>query len=196
MSDGNPRNQEVRSNTSASDGLRGCQFSLASIFVVMTAMAVILSIFFTVGQLVGMSTGEVLVQGLSPLLSLLPSLLVWIVGLTMALRRLKRNRMAAILTMIALGVLAVVSFVFQLIQMAAMHSVLSGGMSHQGKYWIIWCDGILGWIVQPTCWILILTAIFHHRPPDVSETELTAPSVDPLLTNEPAPIGDGQSNER
>ncbi|MHC4177868.1 MAG: hypothetical protein ACYSWU_10195, partial [Planctomycetota bacterium] len=103
MTDGNPRYPELRSNVRAAGGLRVFQFSLLSLFVIVTVVALILSTYFSVGQLVGMSTVEVLTLGLGRLLFAVPTLLVWIVGLTMAIRRLKQNRLPAILTMIALG---------------------------------------------------------------------------------------------
>jgi hypothetical protein len=78
-----------------------------------------------------MSTVEVLTLGLGRLLFAVPTLLVWIVGLTMAIRRLKRNRLPAILTMIALGGLVLTSFVLQVVQMALIHSLNSGQISHE-----------------------------------------------------------------
>jgi uncharacterized BrkB/YihY/UPF0761 family membrane protein len=191
MSDGNPRYQEVRSDVSAPGGLRGFQFSLASMLVVMTLMATILSAFFTAGRLVGMSTIEVLTRGLGQFLFLVPLLLVWIVGLTMAIRRLKRNRVLAILTMIALGALIATSFAGQVIQMALIHLVNFSQISQEAFAWSLTGLGVLYAVVNTTCWILILAAIFRHRPPDASQTERTDPNGDPFRTNEPAPVDDG-----
>ncbi len=193
MSDGTPRHQELRSNLPASGGLGAFQFSLASLFVLVTVMAMILSTFFSVGRLVGMSNIEVLTQGLWQFLFLLPVLLVWIVGLTMAIRRLKRNRMPAILTTIALGGLVVTSFAFQVVQMALIHLVNSSQISQEAMSWGFAGIGLLYTAIHTTCWILILAAIFRHRPPDASETERTAPNNDSFLTNEPAPVDDGLS---
>ena len=123
MNDGSPRHVGVQSNPRAAGGSRWFQFSLTSVFVIVTGMALILSTFFSVGRLVGMSNMEVLTQDLAFFLYRLPSLLVWIVGLGIAIRRLKRNRAAAIPTLIALGGLALTSFVLQVVEMALIHSL-------------------------------------------------------------------------
>ncbi len=98
MTDGNPRYPELRSNVRAAGGLRVFQFSLLSLFVIVTVVALILSTYFSVGQLVGqlvgMSTVEVLTLGLGRLLFAVPTLLVWIVGLTVAIRRLRKLQQA------------------------------------------------------------------------------------------------------
>jgi hypothetical protein len=118
-----------------SGSLRALQFSLASMFILMTVVALVLSIYFGVGRLFGMSTMEVLTQGLGQFLFLLPTFLVWIVGLTLAIRRLKRNRLPATLAMIALGGMILSVFVIQVAQMALLHSVNSGRISHTVLSW-------------------------------------------------------------
>ena len=185
MTDGNPRYTKLRSSVRAAGGLRVFQFSLLSLFVIVTVVALILSTYFSVGQLVGMSTVEVLTLGLGRLLFAVPTLLVWIVGLTMAIRRLKRNRLPAILTMIALGGLVLTSFVLHVVQMALIHSVNSGQISHEVVSWSFTFIGVLYEVLNTACWILILMAIFARRPPDAPETERSDPSGDPFLTNEP-----------
>ena len=151
-----------------SGSLRALQFSLASMFILMTATALILSIYFGVGRLLGMSTMEVLAQGLGQFLFLLPTLLVWIVGLTLAIRRLKQNRLPAILTMIALGGMILSVFVIQVAQMALLHSVNSGRISHTVLSWSFIIFRVLYMVLNTTCWILILVAIFARRSPDAS----------------------------
>ncbi|MGA2030700.1 MAG: hypothetical protein ABSG68_00455 [Thermoguttaceae bacterium] len=182
MTDDNPQSQEPRSSFPASGGLGPFQFSLLSMFVVMTVIAVILSAFFSVGRLLGMSNVEVLTHGLGRFLFAVPTFLVWIVGLTMAIRRLKQNRLPAILTMIALGGMVLTEFVLQLVQMALIHSVNYGRISQEAFSWSFFCiDGLYA-VLDTACWILILAAIFRRRPPDAPETERTGPTSTDDLT--------------
>lgn len=119
-----------------SGGLRVFQFSLTSMFILMTVVALVLSIYFGVGRLLGMSTLEVLSQGLGQFFFLLPSFLVWIVGLTLAIRHLNRYRLPAILAMVRMGGMIVSLFVLQVAQMALLYSVNSGRISHEVLSWI------------------------------------------------------------
>jgi len=148
-------------------------------------MAMILSTYFGVGRLIGMSTMEVLTQGFGRLLLALPTLLVWIVGLTIAIRFLNRNRLPATLTIIALCGLVLTSLVLQVVQMALIHSVNSDRISHEALSWSFTVVGVLYAVFNTTWWILILVAIFTQRTPDAPETERTEPSGNPFLTNEP-----------
>jgi membrane-associated HD superfamily phosphohydrolase len=147
-------------------------------------MALILSTFFSVGRLLGMSNREVLTQGLGQFIFTLPTLLVWIVGLGMAIRRRKRNRRPAILTMIGLGGLVLTSLVMHVVQMVLLHLLTSG---RAGAGLVSWGFPLLQCIyavLDPACWILILLAIFTQRPPDASETERADFGSDPFLRNE------------
>jgi hypothetical protein len=180
MNDGNPRHLEPRSNPRAAGGFRWFQFSLASVFVVVTAMAMILSTFFSVGRLVGMSNREVLMQGLTRFLYVLPTLLVWIVGLGMAIRRLKRNRAAAILTIIALGGLVLTALVAHVVQMALMHLLTSDRTGVGLPYWGFTLLAVIYAVLDSACWILILLAIFARRPPDAPQPERADPSGGPF----------------
>ncbi len=158
-----------RSDRPAVGGLRLFQFNLLSVFVTMTVMALILSIYFSVGRLIGMSTMEVVMQGLGQFLFVAPTLLVWIVGLTIAIRQRKRHRVPATLTMIALVGLVLTSFTLQVVQMVLIHSVNSGRISHEILGWSFAILGVLHAVVNTGCWVLILVAIFAHRTPDAPE---------------------------
>ncbi len=171
MSDGNPQDVEPQANHSV-DSLRWFQFSLAGLFVVMTILVVILSIFFGVGQLVGMTTIEVVSQGLESFLYLLPLLLVWTVGIMLAVRRLKRNRVQAILVLIALGGMAVAVTIVFVVQMVLVHCVNSGRISHESFSWGTGVSGVLSTVVHSICWILVLVAIFRGWPPNASQDRL------------------------
>jgi hypothetical protein len=181
MNDGNPRYVEPRSNPRAAGGSRLFQFSLASVFVAVTAMALVLSTFFSVGRLLGMSNVEVLALGLKPFFFGLPTLLVWIVGLGMAIRRLKRNRAAAILTLIALGGLVLTSFVLQVVEMALMRSLpIVYSLTQIPIPWALTSSEVLWGIFNAAWWILILVAIFTNRPPDTPESERADPGTNPF----------------
>ncbi len=185
MTDDNPQNLQPQSNVREAGGLRVFQFGLSSLFVLVTVAALILSTYFSVGKLVGMSTMEVLTQGLGRLVFAVPIILVWIVGLTMAIRRLKQNRLPAILTIIALGGLVLTSFVFQVVHMALFHSVNSNQISSETLTWILLIIGVLHMVLNTVWWILILVAIFVRRPPDAPQPERSDPVGDPFLTDEP-----------
>ena len=185
MSD-NPCNEPERAHAGSeelvpeSGGPPAFQFSLASLFIVVTAVAVILSIFISVGQLFGMTTIEVLTQGLGQFLFSLPTFLVWIVGLTMAVRRLRRNRTPAILTMIAMGGLLLTTVVLHPLQMGLIHYANSGRIDHDVLPWAFGGIGLVYAAVNTIGWILILLAVFRHRPPDTSQNEGTRHSDEPI----------------
>jgi hypothetical protein len=176
MNDGNPRYLEPRSKPRPAGGSRWFQFSLASVFVIVTAMALVLSTVFSVGRLVGMSNMEVLREGLKPFVYVLPTLMVWTVGLGMAIRRRKRNRAAAILTMIALGGLVLTVIVTYVFQMALWHLLTSGRTGNGPPDWAFTCLGAPRAVLYSTCWILILVAIFVKRPSDARQPERANPS--------------------
>ncbi len=151
--------------------LRVFQFNLTTLFVVTTAMALVLAIFFSVGRLIGMSTMDVVTQGLVRFLYAVPTLLVWIVGLTLAIRHRKRNRLPATLTLIALGGLVLTTFIVQLVQVALIHSVTSNRISHEVLSWGLTFTGVLHLVVNTGCWILILMAIFAQRNHEPSASQ-------------------------
>ena len=165
MIDDNPPSQELPSSPPAAGGLGVFQFSLMSMFVITTVVALILSAFFSVGRLVGMSPVEVLSQGLGRFVYVFPTMLVWFVGMTMAIRRRKRNRLPAILTMLALGGLSSTWFVLSLAEMSLIHC-----LSIESLSWIFAILGGLYAIANTICWILILMAIFARRPADARQT--------------------------
>jgi hypothetical protein len=150
------------------DGAGLFQFSLASLFIATTALAMILSAYIGVGRLVGMSTMDVVQRGLTQFIYFLPPMLVWMVGLAVAVRQLKRNRGAAVLTLIALGGLLVASVVLHLVQMALIFLVNSRQSSHAMITWGLTLSGLLFSIINAAGWILILMAVFRGRTPDAA----------------------------
>jgi hypothetical protein len=178
MNDGNPRHLEMQSNPRAAGGSRWFQFSLTSVFVLITVMAMILSAYFSVGRMMGMSNMEVLSHGLGPFVVALPSLLIWIIGLGMAIRRRKGNRAPAVLTMIATGGVLLTSLVCYVVQMALMYLVTSHQPGTRGfsLAWGFTLNGILYAALSTIWWILIVLAIFAQRPSDAPHTAQANPS--------------------
>jgi len=142
------------------------QFSLTGVFVIITATALVLSLYFGVGRWIGMSTSEVLTQGLGRFLFRFPTLLVWTAGLYMAIRYLKRNRLPAMLTIIALAAMMTSALILELVQMALIYWGTSGQVSGQTMSWSFGVIGIVNAVINASCWICILTAIFTQRPSD------------------------------
>ncbi len=176
MNDGNPRHLEPRSNRRPAGGSRWFQFSLASVFVLVTVTALVLLTFVSVGRLLGMSNMEVTQWLAMSFFYQLPTVLVWIVGLMMAIRRRKGHRAVATLTLIAFGGMLLTSLILQVVEMALIHGSNHSGISLQWAFTIIGC---LYAVLDTTWWILILLAIFAQRPPDTAEPERADPSGDP-----------------
>ena len=132
-----------------------------------------------------MSTEEVVTEGLARFLWFVPMLLVWIVGFTMAIRRLKRNRLPAILTMIAIGTLILSTFVLLFVQMALFHSFNSGRIGHEVLTWSSTVIRVVYMGFNVVGWILIIAAIFVRRPPDAPRTEPSDPGGNPFMASEP-----------
>jgi membrane protein CcdC involved in cytochrome C biogenesis len=159
------------------------QFSLLGLFLIITVTALVLATYFGVGRLAGMSTEEVLTQGLGRLLYSMPSLLVWAVGLTIAIRRLKRNRVPARLTVVALCGLMLTTFALHVVNMVLIHWVNSSRISHVVMSWSIFATGIFNAVCSAACWILVIAAIFVQRQPDKPDIGEGVSTGDPFRTN-------------
>ncbi len=170
------------------------QFSLTALFVLLTVFALILSAFFGIGRLVGMSAMEVLAMGVGQFLTIVPTLIVWVIGLTMSLRRLRTNRKPAILTAVALSGLIVTAFVLRTAQIALIGGLQSGQIDSGVLSWAFAVIGLGSVIVNTGCWILILIAIFTGRPADPRPLIAQTDSRDPFADDEPitASIEEGE----
>ena len=102
----------------------------------------------------------------------LPTLLVWIVGLRMAIWRLKRNRVPAIRMTFALGGLLLTWFILEVVAMTLEHFL---SVAHAEAAWLFHLMEVLREVLGAPCWILILLAIFAGRPPDAPATERAEP---------------------
>ena len=172
-----------RSGFRTSGGPRVLQFSLLGLFLIVTMPALILAIYFGVGRLAGMSTTEILAQGLGQLVYSVPSLLVWAVGLTIAIRRLKRNRVPAILTVIALGGLMLTMLILHVFQMVLIHWINSGTIGSDVISWSMPATGVFYAVSNAACWALVIVAVFIRRPPDEPNIEERVSAGDPFQTN-------------
>jgi hypothetical protein len=156
------------------------QFSLFALFIIVTLPALILAVYFGVGRLAGMSTTEILTQGLGQLLFSVPVLLVWAVGMAMAIRRLKRNRLPARLAVIALGGLMLTTFVLHVAQMVLIHWANADGISSEAMSWSMGICGVVYTLSNTACWILVIVAIFVRRPPDEPDIGEGVPTGSPF----------------
>ena len=165
ISDGDPGYSEPPSSARPRGGLRVFQFTLSGMFAVVTAMSLVLAIYFGVGRLLGMSTIEILSEGFGRFLFTLPIFLVWIVGLTIAIGRRKQDRLRYTLAAIAFGILATTTIIVQVVFMVLVHSVNSGNNMLAGKLdWFFTGVSIFSVAVNTICEILILIALFLRRP--------------------------------
>ena len=175
ISHGSPR-LNLRTNSCP----RAFQFSLLGLFAIVTVPALILATFFGVGRLAGMSTTEIIEQCFGQLVYSVPLILVWAVGFTIAIRRLKRNRVPATLTVIALGGLMLTMLILQVVQMLLIHWVNSGTIGSDVMSWSMPALGIFYAVSNVACWILVIVAIFVRRPPDDLDIKATVADGDPL----------------
>lgn len=159
------------------------QFSLLGLFLFVTVIALILATYFGAGRLAGMSTMEILTGGLGRFLYALPVVLVWIVGLSMAIQRLNRHRVPAILTIIALSGLMLTTVVLQVAQMVLIHLVQSNRISGSFMSGGLAATGILYAVSNTAWWILVVMAIFAGRSADGLGNKPTIPSGNPFQTD-------------
>ncbi len=147
-------------------------------FVIVTATAMFLSMYLSVGRLLGLTDIEVMQWLENSLFPGLPSLLVWTLGLIMAIRRRKGNRAAASLTMIALIGMALTSVVSDVVEMVLLRFSNHLGITLSCSLTILryFYGGL-----ETACWILILLAIFTNRPTDASRPQRADPGGNPFL---------------
>ena len=180
MTDGGPAYGEPQFELPTNGGPRVLQFSLLGLFLIVTIPALILAVYFGVGRLAGMSTMEILTLGLGQLLFSVPSLLVWAVGLTIAIRRLKRNRLPAGLAAIAFGGLILTRLILQVVQMVLIHGISSGSVSNNVMSWGLTATGVFYAVSSAAFWILVIAAIFVRRAPDQRDAKASVPTGSPF----------------
>ncbi len=156
------------------------QFSLTALFIVMTVVALVLSAFFGIGRVLGMSTMQVATQGMARLVFSLPTLMVWTFGLAAAIQRRRQNPLPAKLSIVALSGLMAMLLASQLTQMALINGLQAGWLDSSSMSWYFVALNIVPSILNTVCWILILVAIFVGRPADPESLSAQTDSHDPF----------------
>jgi hypothetical protein len=162
------------------------QFSLITLFILTTMFAVTLSVFFGLSQFLGISALEFLTTSVSHLIYAVPKMIVWSVGLTMAVRRLHSHRKPAILTAVALAGSMLAAVFLGTIQVAVIASLRSGQVDSMTISWILAATSLTHVLIDVACWILILMAIFSDRPAGPRPLTAQTESRDPFDDAEPA----------
>ncbi|MCA9264548.1 MAG: hypothetical protein KDA60_11890 [Planctomycetales bacterium] len=154
--------------TWAARGPRTTQFSIGTILALTTVLAVVLAVLLGVGRAFGMSATSVVTGGIVPSLLTLPVMIVWIVGLILAVRGASRYPLASKLMMIAFLILILGGLSTTLGRMVILHFVTIGGAGPQRITWAFTTLSLLSIAGQTVAWILIVVALFIRRP---DETE-------------------------
>ena len=168
----------------------GCQFSLLSLFVIMTILALVFSGLFGIGRLFGMSAIDVLAQGLSQFLYVVPRLIVWTIGLTMALRRWNTNPRPARLATVAFSGMIVTTLTVSSVQTAVIFALQAGTIGSQHISWFFMALAISAAGFDILWWILILIALFGSRseaaPSSQGDPFATPGTITAVAMDEPA----------
>lgn len=168
MTDADVPEPQPPANSRPTGGLRGLQFSLAGVFVLLTTMAVMLSIYMSVGQWLGMSGAEIAPHMLSLLLAM-PILLVWSAGVLLAIRRPYPQPRVARLALIAFSGLILTRLLWPFFNMVLLRAVTSGLLSSSRMQLASSALTFFHALLDATWWILIVRALFGQRLPDAPE---------------------------
>lgn len=137
------------------------QFSVLAMLVLLTGASLVLALYFGIGRAFGLDNGEILELGLQQSAYMLPMVIVWSVGLTIAIRRRESEPRRAKLAMVAFGGLLFSQLVFGVFQMVLIHQLLNFGSSAASSLYTM--SGILLSLVNAAGWILILFALFSRE---------------------------------
>ena len=161
------------------------QFSLTALFILTTVFALALSAFFGISQFFGLSALELLATSFGHFLHSVPRIIVWSVGLAMAIRRLRTYRRPAILAAVALSGFIVAILLMRTIQIVVIAGMNSGQIATVSVSWIFGATSLIYTLIDVVGWILILMAIFSDRPIARSPFDAQADIVDPFSQDEP-----------
>lgn len=173
MMNEDPEASEPVSKDSTPDSQHRFQFGLAPIFIVTTATAILLTCFLAVGRAFGMSTEELVEHLYSRSLTALPRVLVWLVGLTIAIQQRQRVRLGATLAGIAFLGFLLITFVTDLTHMVLLHQLQGNQLSSETASKAFYFTSVFYTISTTGLWILILVALFARRAPALTKTEPT-----------------------
>lgn len=139
---------------------RSAQFSLLGMMLAITVVAVSMAVYFGIGRLMGMSSGEIAAIGLTRFALAAPMLILWTIGLTISLGRQQQQPAYFWATLAFAGfiitTLANSSFSMVLTRMA----MTSGSPQSIGLWFSV--QGIISVVLNIGCWILMLMALFSR----------------------------------
>lgn len=176
-------------NRPTTKGLRGPQFSLAGIFVLVTGLAIVLSAYVSLARWLGMPTTTVFTYGLAPISAGLPSLVFRCVALLLAVRHRHRQPHQARLLMIAYGGKLASLLAIPLANMLMYYAVTH---NHSGDRLI----SLAVWLLFPLLnliWESLILVVLFRRPSDEAMPAVSENSGDnPFRQPEPAlsPVGE------
>lgn len=165
------------------------QFSLTALFILTTLFALGLSAFIGISQFFEISPWELLSTSFTQCFYLVPRLVIWSVGLAMAVRRRRTHRKPAFLTAIALTGFIVTTLLATTVQMAVIAGMDSGRFAGGSISWVFAAIGVFYAVMDAGCWILILMAIFSGRPTDCRPFGAPTDIHDPFSDEEPITAG-------
>ncbi|QDU54459.1 hypothetical protein [Aeoliella mucimassa] len=156
---------------------RGPRFSTLSLLLLLTITSLVLAAYFSLGRLFGMSTRDILDSGIGQFLYYIPALLVWTIGLVLAISRRHEDRQRSTLLILAFGGLIATALAVHLAQMIMIFYVSNQGAGSLSFYFMILsaCSVLL----NALWWILILVALFGgSRPPELPPVRRSMPEPD------------------
>lgn len=156
------------------------QFSLTALFILITVAALVLSTVLGIAQVSGTPTSLLVRRLFGRLITTFPTLAIWIVGLIMAVRRMRTHRKPAIMAAIGFGGLIVATFVMRTTTIALFEGANSGSTGSESLVWAISALAIVAGGISAACWVFILIAIFAGRPADPPRASAVSESLDPF----------------
>lgn len=138
-------------------GHRLFQFSVSALLIVLTITSVVLAAYIGIGRAFGMTNVDMLQYGFGRFIFTLPMLVVWAVGLAIAIRRRRSHPGQGTLLVVAFSGLLVTAFVSDVLHMVMIHMISSNQLS------ATWLFGVVSFahvLLNTAWWILILLALF------------------------------------
>ncbi len=151
------------------------QFSLITLFILTTLFALVLSAFFGISQVLAVSAGELLRMSVIQFIGIVPAVVVWSIGLAMAVRSYPKP---AMLATVALAGFIATAVLIRMIQAAVFAGMSSGQFANASRIF-----GILSGVdilINVILWVLILMAIFSGRPISRNQSDGQSDTVDPF----------------
>lgn len=134
------------------------RFSTLGLLMVLTVVSVVFAAYFGIGRAVGMTPADMLQFGLLRFIYIVPMLIVWAIGLAIAIKRRRQDGRRATLLMIAFGGMIATAFVVDVAQMVLIY--LLTRVQVQGSEHLLGVLGVVSVLLNTLWWILIVVAIF------------------------------------